>query len=166
MGRPRLRVARHQVYVDAEGGPTHGQNAAADFAELMGIATGYQRSRALMAATELGIADLLRAGPRPVADLAQATRTHEPTLYRLLRALASVGVFHEDSEQCFSLTSTGQLLRSDASASLGAVARLFGGDYHWTAWGHLLHSVRTSSATRTCYRGRAQLRHGVRPGIQ
>jgi len=118
-------------------------NAAADFAELMGIATGYQRSRALMAATELGIADLLRAGPRPVADLAQATRTHEPTLYRLLRALASVGVFHEDSERCFSLTSTGQLLRSDASASVGAVARFFGRDYHWTAWGHLLHSVRT-----------------------
>jgi hypothetical protein len=118
-------------------------DAAADFAELMGIATGYQRSRALMVATELGIADLLRAGPRPVGDLAQATRTHEPTLYRLLRALASVGVFHEDSERCFSLTSIGQLLCSDSSASLGAVARFFGRDYHWTAWGHLLGSVRT-----------------------
>jgi len=86
---------------------------------------------------------LLGGGSRSVADLAQAMRTHEPTLSRLLRALASVGVFHEDGERCFSLTSTGQLLRSDAPASLGAVARFFGRDYHWTAWGHLLYSVRT-----------------------
>ena len=118
-------------------------NAAADFAELMGIAVSYQRSRALTVATELGIADLLRGGPRPIADLAQATHTHEPTLYRLLRALASIGVFHEDSERSFSLTPMGQLLRSDVPSSVGAIARFFGRDYHWTAWGHLLHSVRT-----------------------
>jgi O-methyltransferase/methyltransferase family protein len=122
-------------------GPGH--YVAVGFAELMGIATGYQGSRALTVATELGIADLLRGGPRPVGDLALATGTHEPTLYRLLRALASVGVFHEDNERCFSLTPMGQLLRSDALTSVGAVARFVGRDYHWTAWGHLLHSVRT-----------------------
>jgi hypothetical protein len=118
-------------------------NPAADFAQLMGIVTGYQRSRALAVAAELGIADLLRDGPLPVAELAQATRTHAPTLYRLLRALASVGVFREDGEQRFSLTSMGQLLRSDVPVSAGPVARFMGRDYHWTAWGHLLHSVRT-----------------------
>ena len=118
-------------------------NPVADFAELMGIATGYQRSRALMVATELGIADLLRDGPLPIAALAQAARTHEPTLYRLLRALASIGVFHEDGERRFSLTTMGQLLRSDLPVSVGALVRFFGRDYHWTAWGHLLHSVRT-----------------------
>jgi len=118
-------------------------NPAADFAQLMGIAGGYQRSRALAAATELGVADLLRDGPLPVADLARATGTHELTLYRLLRALASIGVFHEDGERRFSLTSMGQLLRSDAPASAGAIARFFGRDYHWSAWQHLLHSVRT-----------------------
>src|SRR6185369_14666097 len=116
---------------------------ASDFAELMGITGGYQRSRALMVATELGVADLLRDGPLAIADLARTTGTHEPTLYRLLRALASIGVFHEDSERRFSLTSMGQLLRSDAPASVGAIARFFGRDYHWTAWGSLLHSVRT-----------------------
>jgi hypothetical protein len=116
---------------------------AADFAKLMGIVASYQRSRALSIATELGIADLLRDGPRPVADLARATHTHEPTLYRLLRALASIGVFHEASDRSFSLTPMGQLLRSDAPASVAALARFFGRDYHWTAWGHLLHSVRT-----------------------
>src|SRR5437762_2592952 len=52
-------------------GPGH--YVAVGFAELMGIANGYQRSRALTVATELGIADLLRGGPRPVGDLALAT---------------------------------------------------------------------------------------------
>lgn len=118
-------------------------NPAADFAELMAIAAGYQRSCALAVAAELGIADLLRDGPRLVADLAQATGTHEPTLYRLLRALASIGVFHEDSNRSFSLTSMGRLLQSDAPASVAKVAGFFGRDYHWTAWGHLLHSVKT-----------------------
>ena len=118
-------------------------NPAADFTEIMRIVAGYQRSRALSVATELGVPDLLRDGPQPVAELAQATRTHEPTLYRLLRALASIGVFHEDRERRFSLTSMGQLLRSDVAASAGAIARFLGRDYQWTAWGYLLHSVRT-----------------------
>ena len=118
-------------------------NTAAEFRELMGIATGFERSRALMVAAELGIADLLRDGTRPSADLAQATRTHEPTLYRLLRALASIGVLHEDDARRFSLTSMGQLMRSDAPASVGAIVRWLGRDSQWSAWGHLLHSVRT-----------------------
>ena len=116
---------------------------AADFAELMGITVGYQRSRALSVAIELGIADLLHDGPRSVADLAQATHTQEATLYRLLRALASIKVFHEDDARSFSLTSMGRLLCGDAPVSVAAIARFFGRDYHWTAWGHLLHSVRT-----------------------
>ena len=52
-------------------------------------------------------------------------------------------MFHEDGERRFALTPMGQLLRSDAPVSVAAVARFFGRDYHWTAWGHLLHSVRT-----------------------
>jgi len=118
-------------------------NHAAEFATLMGIVTGYQRSRAVGVAAELGIADLLRDGPLPVADLARDTQTHEPTLYRLLRALASLGLFQEESDRRFSLTPMGALLRSDAPVSLRAVARFFGREYHWTAWGHLLQSVRT-----------------------
>jgi hypothetical protein len=118
-------------------------DSTGDFAKLMGIAAAYQRSAALAVATELGIADLLGDERRPVAELARRTGTHEPTLYRLLRALASIGVFHEDGERGFSLTPMGRLLRSDASVPAGAVARFLGRGYHWTAWGHLLHSVRT-----------------------
>lgn len=116
---------------------------AADFAELMDIAVGYQRSRALSAAIELGIADLLHDGPRSVADVAQVAHAHEATLYRLLRALASIGVFHEDDARAFSLTSMGRLLCSDAPLPVGTIARFFGRDYHWAAWQHLLHAVRT-----------------------
>jgi hypothetical protein len=118
-------------------------NPGGEYAELMGIVVGYQRSRALAVATELGIPDLLRDGPRSVADLAHVTETHEATLYRLLRALASIGVFHEQADRSFALTSMGQLLRRDAPLSVGAIARFFGRDYHWKAWGYLLHSVRT-----------------------
>src|SRR5262249_48924045 len=113
------------------------------YAELMAITVGYQASRAVMVAAELGIADAIRDDARSVAETATATRTHAPTLYRLLRALASVGVLHEDGEQRFSLTGIGRHLRSDAPGSPRALARFFGRDYQWAAWGHLLHSVRT-----------------------
>jgi hypothetical protein len=111
--------------------------------ELMALTTGYQRSRALMAAAEFGIADLLRDGPRSVEQLAQATGTHAPTLYRLLRALAAVGVFDEQQDQRFALTPMSEFLRSDAAMPYGNLARFFGRDYQWAAWGALPHSVRT-----------------------
>ena len=112
-------------------------------AELMAIVTGYQRSRALMIAAELGIADLLRDGPRSVDDLARATQTHAPTLYRLLRALAAAAVFKERPGRVFALTPMSEFLRSDAAVPYGHLARLFGRDYQWAAWGALSHSVRT-----------------------
>lgn len=104
---------------------------------------GYQRSRALTVAAELGIADLLRDGPRGVDDLAASTGTQAPTLYRLLRALASIGVFHEDAEQCFRLTPMSEYLRRDHPLSVDPAARMFGADYEWRAWGELGHSVKT-----------------------
>jgi hypothetical protein len=116
---------------------------APEFAELQGIARAYQQSRALTVAAELGIADLLRDGARHVDDLAAATSTHAPTLYRLLRALASVGVFDEDDARRFSLTSMGEYLRSDHPTSLAHIARMYGADYQWQAWGALMQSVRT-----------------------
>lgn len=116
--------------------------AARHHATLMAVARGYQRSQALAVAAELGIADLL-AGPRPVAELAAATRTDETALYRLLRALASIGVFHEDDERCFSLTAMGRLLRRDHPWSLDPAVRTFCADYQWRAWGELGYSVRT-----------------------
>src|SRR4051794_37009651 len=59
------------------------------------VATGYMVSAALQAALRLEIADRLAAGPRPVSALARESGATEDGLYRVLRALASVGIFEE-----------------------------------------------------------------------
>jgi O-methyltransferase domain len=114
-----------------------------DFVDMVAIARGYQRSRALTIVAELEIADLLRDGARPVEELAGATGTTVEPLYRVLRALASIGVFHEDDARRFSLTAMGELLRSDHPLTVAPMARMFGADYQWKAWGELPHAVRT-----------------------
>lgn len=112
-------------------------------AELLRLVNGYQVSQAIHVAATLGIADLLRDGPRASDDLATATRTHPASLYRVLRALAAVGVFHEDEGRRFSLTAMGECLRSDAADPVGPWAAYVGRPYVWQAWAHLLHGVRT-----------------------
>ena len=62
--------------------------------DLIRLVNGYQISQAIHVAAALGIADLLTCGERTSDDLAAATSTHPPTLYRLLRALAAAGLFH------------------------------------------------------------------------
>src|SRR5262249_55124424 len=104
--------------------------------------TSYWVSQALYVAAKLGLADLLRDGPRPAADLAVATQTLPRPLYRLLRALASVGVFAEDGQGRFALTPLGECLRSDLPGSQRALA-LMNGEEHYHAWGDLLYSVQT-----------------------
>jgi O-methyltransferase domain/Dimerisation domain len=110
---------------------------------LLRLVNGYQVAQAIHVAAVLGIADLLRDGPQSTADLAAATGAHAGALYRVLRALASVGVFREGAERRFALTPLGDCLRSDAPEPVGPWATMIGEDYYWQAWGHLLHSVRT-----------------------
>lgn len=112
-------------------------------ADLMQMVNGYQVSQAICVAATLGIADELTNGPRSSDDLAAATGSHPQALYRLLRALASVGVLHEGATRQFSLTMLGSGLRSDAEQSVAPWARMVGRAYYRDAWGKLLHSVRT-----------------------
>jgi SAM-dependent methyltransferase len=113
------------------------------YLDLLDVVRGYQRSRAVTVAADLGVADLLRDGARDAEELAAATGTHATTLYRLLRALAAIGVFAEAPDGRFSLTATGQFLRRDHPLSIDPAARMFGADHQWEAWGALAHSVRT-----------------------
>ena len=110
---------------------------------LLRMTNAFQVSQAIHVAAALGIADLLGDGPSSADELAEATGAHAPTLYRLLRALASVGVFAEKTDGRFGLTPLAERLRTDAPRSLRAWARLIGEPYGWRSWGHLLHSVRT-----------------------
>lgn len=104
--------------------------------------TGYWISQALYVAAKLGIADLVKDSPRTADDLASATKTHAPSLFRLLRALASVGVFAEDGQGRFSLTPLAECLRSNIPGSQRALA-IMTGEEQFRAWGDLLYSVQT-----------------------
>lgn len=103
---------------------------------------GYWISQAIYVAARLEIADLVKDGPRTTAELASASGAHEPSLYRLLRALASQGIFAETAPRTFTLTPLGECLRGDAPHTMRPVALMMG-EEHFAAWGQLLHSVRT-----------------------
>ncbi|MGN6400599.1 MAG: methyltransferase family protein, partial [Flavisolibacter sp.] len=66
--------------------------------------TGFWTSCCIYVAAQLNIADLLTSQPKTAAQLAEETQTHAPSLYRLLRTLSSVGVFHENDKNEFELT--------------------------------------------------------------
>jgi hypothetical protein len=94
---------------------------------LFRLVTGYYVSCAIHAVAEIGIADLLKDGPRSHASLATASGTHAPSLRRVLRLLASAGVVTEEEDGRFSLTAIGACLREDVPGSMRAAALLFGG---------------------------------------
>jgi hypothetical protein len=126
--------------------PTPNAVEAPPEAVLTEMITGSLGSQAVYVAAQLGIADLLAAGPKNVDELALAAEADAPSLYRVLRALASFGVFQEHDNQVFSLTPTGELLRSDSPRSLRDLAIFMGEDWHWRVWGRTLYSVRTGKA--------------------
>ena len=117
-------------------------NELAPPSALFRMATGYYLSCAIYVAAKLGVADLMNEGPRHYRELAQATGTHAPSLNRVLRLLASAGVFAEEADGKFALTPIGACLRSDGPGSARAAALLFGGVTQ-QAWGDLFHSVTT-----------------------
>ena len=94
-------------------------------------------------ASKLKIADLLSKGPINVEDIAIASKVHAPTLYRLLRALASLGIFREIESGRFELTDLAELLRSDVPGSMRTEALWLGEPWRWRPFGELLYSVRT-----------------------
>ncbi len=110
--------------------------------QLDRMITGYWISQAIYAAAKFGIADHLKDGPLPVAELAEATDTNPDALYRLLRALASVGVFAEGPPRQFSLTPLAEPLQSDAPQSKRALA-LMSGDEQFNAWANIDYSIQT-----------------------
>jgi hypothetical protein len=100
-------------------------------------------SQALYVVAKLGVADLLADGPRSCAEVAQATEAHALSLYRVMRLLASVGVFTEDEDGRFGLTAVAESLRTDALGSMRAYVITRGEEWLWRPWGALLHGVKT-----------------------
>jgi SAM-dependent methyltransferase len=99
-------------------------------------------TQAIYVAAELGIADLLTERPKTAVELALRANAHGPSLYRVLRALASVGIFAEDDRGRFSLTPLAEHLRSDAQNSMRAFAIMMGSEIY-ESWGKLLYGAQT-----------------------
>jgi len=110
--------------------------------ELLG---GFRISQALYAAAVLGIPDQLVAGPAPVEVLAEQAGAHSPSLHRLLRTLASVGVFTEPEPGVFALTPLGHTLTSNQPGSLRDLAIMWM-ETHYAPFADLIHTVRTGQS--------------------
>lgn len=111
--------------------------------ELWRLINGYRVSQALHAVAVLEVADHLSAGPRSISELAGACSADESSLYRLLRAVASIGVLEELPDRQFRLTEMGERLRSDVPGSLAGWARFIGRPYYWRSWSRLVDAVRS-----------------------
>lgn len=111
--------------------------------QLMQMLFGFAVSRAIGVCAELHIADFLKDGAKTAEELAQQTNVHARSLYRVLRACASAGVFSEDAEKKFSLTPLAEPLRSDLPGSLRAFAEMITTDWQFQTWAELPYSVKT-----------------------
>jgi SAM-dependent methyltransferase len=113
---------------------------------------GSMTTQAIYVAAELGIADVLAAGPRTAAEIAQQVGADAEAVHRLLRLLTSYSVFAEENGS-FSLTPMSDALRSDAPVTMRSLARLMGHPIHWEDWGQLAESVRTGEPSLPKLRG-------------
>ena len=112
-------------------------------ADLLRLIEGFRVTQTIYAAVELGIPDFLADGERSSDELAEASGADASATYRLLRALASLGVLHEADGQRFSLTPLGEPLRGDVPGSVRGWVRLVGSEHLWRSWGNLTNAVRS-----------------------
>ncbi|HEX3606963.1 MAG TPA: methyltransferase [Candidatus Dormibacteraeota bacterium] len=112
-------------------------------AAMMGLITGYWVSQAVGVVALLGVADHLAEGPRECTELARAVDADPQALYRVLRLLASLGVFEQLAPGSFALTPLGETLRSDSPGSVRNFAITETAPGHWLPWGRLHESVRS-----------------------
>jgi hypothetical protein len=121
--------------------------------QLRNLLMGFVVSRALQVAAELGLADALADGHKDRDALAREVGAHADTLHRLMRALASFGVFEQLPDGRFANTAHSEYLRNDAPGSMRGLARMYGGAPLWEAWAGLEHSVRYGESSFTHVHG-------------
>jgi hypothetical protein len=110
----------------------------------MGLILGVVQGRSLVAAAELGIADVLAAGPLPLESLALHTHTDPGNLFRLLRALETLGIFQQISHGTFGNTAVSECLRRDAPGSQWAFVHLWAPGFGlWDGYTEMLDTLRT-----------------------
>jgi hypothetical protein len=112
-------------------------------AVFMQLVFGKQLTASLAALARLGVADHMSNDPAPVEGLAGKVGAHAPSLFRVMRMLASVGVFREGPERSFALTPVSELLRTDAPASLRYIAMMLGDEWTLRGYEHMADCIRT-----------------------
>ncbi len=112
---------------------------------ILQMASGYWVSQALYVAARLGVADLLKDGSKSCDELAKATQVNARALYRLMRGLASMGIFAESEPGYFSLTPLAACLQSDIPGSMRGIVLMGGGEYY-QAWGNFFYSIQTGKS--------------------
>ncbi|HYP09051.1 MAG TPA: methyltransferase [Bryobacteraceae bacterium] len=110
---------------------------------LRQLIMGFRDTQMVYVAAKLGLADRLAEHPKSAGELAQEVDAHPGALYRVLRALASLGVMEQTSDDTFRLAPGGELLRNAAPGSMRNIALLYGDEWLWRAYGGMLHSVQT-----------------------
>ena len=110
---------------------------------ILQIMNGAYVAGAVSCLAQLGIPDLVEAGPKSAEELAKQIGANPQALYRLMRATASVGVLSEGPDGKFSQTPMSTVLRSNATPSLRAFAIMTGREWHGRGWSHLEYCVRT-----------------------
>jgi O-methyltransferase domain/Dimerisation domain len=113
---------------------------------LRQLAYVMRASRALYAAAELNIADILAAGPMTSEEIGAKAGADGPTMRRLIRALVAHGVFEELEFNRFRLNTVGELLRRDVPGSQRAGVLFAAGATRWELWSDFLECVRTGQA--------------------
>jgi hypothetical protein len=112
-------------------------------AVMMNLIVGKFVTHLVAAAAHMGIADRLKDETKSADDVAQGAGTDADATYRVMRALAMVGVLAEHEGKRFSLTPVGACLRTDVPGSLAGMAKFMGEGFHSAAWAEIMHSVRT-----------------------
>jgi hypothetical protein len=111
-------------------------------AQMMQFITGAWLSQLVYAAAKLGIADILKDGPKTSDQLAELTGMHAGILYRVMRSLASVGIFVETEPKLFGLTPLAECLENNNPNSVRKLA-IFCGEQTYRAWADVLYTVKT-----------------------
>ena len=112
---------------------------------IMQLGTGYMTTAALYAVTKLGIPDILKSGPKPTSEIAKACGAKEEPVFRVLRALASAGVFTETAPRTFALTQEGELLLSDRPGSQRSMVLWLGNKMHFDTYPELPYAMQTGN---------------------
>lgn len=128
-------------------------------AVLLRARDGLILHQALYAAAKLGVADHLHEDWRSAVDLTEELRVNGDALYRILRLLASQGIFEEDAARRFKNNEVSKHLRADAPGSVRPLLLFWGSDFHYPCFGKILHCVETGEASRSLLSGTDGFEH-------